>query len=48
MIEVNEDGTDVMSATCWRGMDALVSGLFVSRWGLAAGRFSCRSFFHGI
>jgi hypothetical protein len=48
-----EDGINVMFATCGRRMDALVSGLFVSRWGLAAaGRFemasSCRSFYHGV
>ena len=40
-------------ATCGRRMDALVSGLFVSRWGLAAvGKFervsSCRSFYHRV
>ena len=47
-----EDGIDAMSATCGRRMDTRVSGLFVSRWGLAAGRFemgfSCRSFYHGV
>ena len=31
-----ENGDDAMFATCGRRMDALVSGLFVSRWGLAA------------
>jgi len=48
-----EDGIDAMFATCGRRMDALVNGLFVSRWGLAAvGRFemgfSCRGFYHGV